>query len=331
MTRRRLFVVALGALALALALGLFRSRSGAAHAQSGADGRGVAQAESRPSRPAPPRAGEGRGSAAQVVPGELPASLAGTEVDGALEAGPDGHLSVGPRVIALFDHFLSATGEEDEAMIRARIEAHARAHLTEPALGEALDLLDAYMGYRAAGRKLALPADATAAERLAAVRELRREHFGEDAQALFGEDERAAEVAIAKSEIVNDPSLSPEEREDRLAGADRLLPAQARDAQAKATSVMDLRSDEAALREDGADEDVIRRYRESKLGAGAADRLGALDRDRATFKARIEAFRRERDQRCGALSDPSSCERDLLERSFDERERIRVRVIVGMQ
>lgn len=331
MSRPRLFAAALFALALAVAFGLIQRRSGSAHEPSGAKGRAAAAAaspvkplKSRPVQSPPARPPEG------APPGELPASLAGTEVDGGLDTGPDGHLLLGPRVIALFDYYLSATGEESDAAIRARIEAHARANLVEPALGEALGLLDRYMAYREAGRTLRIPDGADAAARLAAVRELRHTHFGDAADALFGADERAAEVAIAKSRILQDPAVSPEDREDRIAAADADLPEAARAARARATSVLDLRADEEALRADGAGEDVIRRYRASQVGPEAADRLEALDRERAAFKARIESFRRERDRTCGDVADRKACETRLLESSFDARERIRVQTLLSM-
>lgn len=334
MARARLPAAAAGALALVLACGLIYSRSGSAQPSGREDARSAAPAplppRKAPARPARAAPRPETASAEAAAPGELPASLSGTEVDGGLDVGPDGHLILGPRALALFDYFLSASGEESDAAIRARIEAYARAHLDEPALGEALDLLDRYLAYREAGHTLRIPDGAGAAERLSAVRELRRKHFGDDADALFGDEERAAEAAIAKSEILKDPAVPPEDREDLLAAADARLPASAREARAKATSVLDLRADEDALRADGAGEDVIRRYRESKFGPDAAERLQALDRRRADFRARVDAFREERDRQCAGAADPAGCEASLMEKSFDERERIRVRTLLSM-
>lgn len=330
MPRKRLFAAAVCALVAVLAFGLIRARSGSAHEPAGAKGRAAGTATLPPKKPVAKPVQAAAPPSEAAAPEKAPRSLEGTDVDGGLDVGPDGRLVVGPRVLALFDYFLSAAGEESDAAIRARIEAYAREHLDEPALGEALGLLGKYMAYREAGKTLRIPEGGGAAERLAAVRELRRAHFGDDAAALFGDDERIAEVAIEKSRIAKDEALSPEDREDLLADAEKRLPEAARAARAKATSVLDLRADEAALRADGADEDVIRRYRESKLGPEAADRLEALDRQRAAFKARVEAFRQERDVKCGKLADASGCEANLLESAFEPRERIRVRTILSM-
>jgi lipase chaperone LimK len=232
-------------------------------------------------------------------------------------------------VIALFDYFFSAAGEESDAAIRERIAALAAARLDEPALSEALALLDRYDAYREAGRRLTVPAGASAAERLSAVRELRRRHFGDAADALFGEDERAAEVAIDKSRIAQDETLSPDDRADLLAEADERLPEPIRAARAAAGSVTQLRADEQALRAAGADEAEIHRFRAGTLGPDAADRLDALDRRRAAWKSKIQSVREARHHQCPAAADPAACEAALIEAAFDERERIRARVLLA--
>lgn len=259
---------------------------------------------------------------------ELPASLQGTDVDGSLDVDSEGHLIAGPGVMVLFDYYFSATGEESEATIRARIAAYARAHLDQPALGEALGLLDRYMAYRHGAAALRPEATATVEARLRAIHDLRREHFGEAAGALFGDDERAAAVAVAKSHVLLDATLSAEEREDGLAAAEEALPEADRKARAQSGAVLQRSADEQALRAAGADEAEIQRFRSGTLGPAAAERLGALDRQRAAWKARVEAFRAERDVRCPTQADPRACETALLEAAFDTRERLRVGAIV---
>ena len=80
-------------------------------------------------------------SAIDLAQRPLPRSLEGTEVDGGLAADPEGHLIVGPGVRALFDYFLSATGEEPAELIRARIIAEIEERLPPTAAREAIDLL----------------------------------------------------------------------------------------------------------------------------------------------------------------------------------------------
>ena len=95
-----------------------------------------------------------RETAPEVPPGALPASLRGTEVDGALPVDANGNLVVGPAVRRFFDYFLSAAGEESEAALQTRLGAEIRARLDGAAAAQALDLLDRYMEYRARARDL---------------------------------------------------------------------------------------------------------------------------------------------------------------------------------
>src|SRR5262249_22181830 len=157
-----------------------------------------------------------------------------------------------------------------------------------------------------AARSLRAEDTAAAADRLEALRRLRREHFGAAAEALFGDEERAAEVAVKKSRIAQDPALSPEERADLLADAESGLSEADRRSRERATSARSLRADEQALRANGADDAEIHAFRAGTLGAEAAERLDALDRRRAEWKARVEAFRSERDRTCARAAEPSA-------------------------
>ncbi len=324
------FVVALGVLGLARWSGPARAGDGAGVAPGAAVLVAPARGhEDRSVRAAATLPVAGGGESGGDAP--LPRSLEGTEVDGGLDVGADGHLVLGPRVIALFDYFFAATGEESEAAIRDRIRAYSRKHLVDPALGEALALLDRYVGYRAAAGALRAGETSGPAARLAALGGLRRAHFGADAEALFGAEERSTAAAIDKAAAGLDKGLSPDERDDRRAEVDERLPAAEREARAAATRVLQLREDEAALRAAGADEGEVHKFRAGTLGEEAAARLEALDQQRAAWKQRVEAFRREREERCGGGPEGTraACEAALLQASFDAQEQLRVRAILA--
>lgn len=327
-SRRGVWTLALGIAALALGAAVLWPRE--APAGPGGAPRKASSAEAK--APVSARAVTPAKAATEVEGADLPpapASLEGTSVDGSLDVGEDGHLVTSARVIALFDYFFAASGEESDAIIRSRISAYAKQHLREPALGEALDLLGSYVAYRKAAASLSAADSKGPAERLAALRSLRRTHFGEAAEALFGAEERLAEAAIAKVDAAKEPAVSADERADRIADADAKLTPPERQARAEMTRVLTFRGDEETLRGAGADEAEIQRFRASTLGEDAAARLGELDRSRAAWKERVEAFRRERDTACGESAAGSACEARLMAASFDEREQIRVRVALA--
>jgi lipase chaperone LimK len=128
----------------------------------------------------------------------VPPSLADTEVDGVLGMDAAGNLILTEEVRRFFDYFLTASGEQAPAVIRARIESALDARLPARAAGQGRDLLGRYLAYREAARELGAEGDLEA--RRLAVESLRRRHLGaEAAEKLF-----ASELAP--------PDPQPEER-----------------------------------------------------------------------------------------------------------------------
>ena len=297
----------------------------------------VAIAERAPRAPASPAAPGAAGARPESAP--VPASLRDSEVDGALIVDADGRFVPTPSALALFDYYLSATGEEPGAQLRARIVAEIDRRLAGPAASEAIAFLDRYLAYRAdAARTVAderVAASADLERRLQWIRELRRKHFGAElAAALFGDVERATELALEQRRIAADASLSDAEKRARLDALEAQLPEAERHARAASSAPRRLEQQEAALRARGGSDSELRALREEVVGAEAAERLEERDRRRAEWDARIAAYRAERDAiLADAVLDPGAREaaiEDALARRFDARERIRVRTLDSM-
>ncbi len=286
-------------------------------------------------RTAPPSAAASSPPDAAAI-AHPPASLRDSEIDGDLTVGADGRFVPDRAALAFFDYFLSATGEEPLAAIRARIEAEVARRLSPAARREAMAFLDQYLAYRAEGQVLAGDAEAAGGadleRRLQWLRELRRKHFGPElAETLFGDDERATEAAIERRRVLADASLGADEKERRLAAIDAALPESVRAARAAALLPATLAEQEKALRAAGGSEGDVRALREKLVGPEAADRLAALDERRAAWARRLDAYRAERDPIARDASlDPAARDaalENLRARMFDARERIRVRTI----
>lgn len=263
-----------------------------------------------------------------------PPSLRGTDVDGAVIADERGDLVVGPELLGLFDYFLSAAGEEPAAAIRARIVAAIRERAHGPAAEQAIALLDRYLGYREAASAALVERDADPAARLAALREIRRAWFGEASAArLFGDEERELEATIEESRIIGDGTLSPEERDARIADVEAALPEIVREAREAATRPLAQQAEEQALRDAGASDEELHAHRAATVGPEAADRLAELDRQRAAWQRRLDAFAGARADLEATVVDPGerrAAEEALLGRSFTPEERLRVRAILGL-
>ncbi|MFP2933101.1 lipase secretion chaperone [Pyxidicoccus sp. 3LG] len=289
-------------------------------------------------RPSPGRAQAPAGTAGEVSPaatGESlparPTSLQDTEEDGALRVDASGHLVPSSDMRLLFDYYLSASGEEPPEVSRARIVAALRAKLSPEAAEEAVRLLDDYLAYREATRTLQAPPGSdpeNLGSRLEAVRRVRREHLGEEvAEAFFGTDEQLDTVALERMRLERDTSLTPEERERRIAALEERLPSSMQMHREEALRPLRQQAEEQELLATGATDEDLRSYRRATVGEEATTRLEALDRQRAEWKRRLEEFRAKREAL--RLAEPDVATREaavqrLLIDSFTPEERPRV-------
>src|SRR4030095_1228876 len=97
----------------------------------------------------------GAGERGTEAPPSRPASLRGTSVDGGLAADAAGHFVPTPDARRFFEYFFTASGEEPEATIVARIRAAIDRRLAPDAAREAERLLERYLDYRARARAYA--------------------------------------------------------------------------------------------------------------------------------------------------------------------------------
>lgn len=280
--------------------------------------------EADPDRKAPP-----------AIPGDTrspglsrPASLADSEVDGAIHVDADGRLRQDLSLRRLFDHFLSTIGERSPEQIRALL-ADYLAHLDDPQLrAQVLASFERYVRYLQAvdeaGPRLAgLPL----AARLDALIELRRQWLGEElAQAYFGLEEAQQAFTIAERALAADPALSPAERDARLQALVDTLPEEVRAPLLQHRAVDNDLVDAQAIDTLASDADERHRLRVQRYGEEAAARLEMLDRERGAWEARIEAYRQQR-ARLSHL-DPAAREAALqrwLDQHLGETEQRRIR------
>jgi lipase chaperone LimK len=263
-----------------------------------------------------------------------PRSLRGTRVDGDLEVDPLGHFRPSVNASRLFDYHLTATGEASLDDLRARIVGVIDRRLPAAAARDAVDLLDRYLLYRERARQLA---DAGLGDddyhaRFAAIWALRREVLGTaDAEALFGEEETYDRLALERARIMSNPFLSDEDRAEQLPAVDAAMPEPMRAARDAATMPMRLGAAEQAVRQAGGSAADVEALRAEVVGAEAAQRLAALDAERAAWQTRVDEFRAAR----AAIEDDGSQSSDdraraiaaLLAERFTPPERVHIEAL----
>lgn len=232
----------------------------------------------------------------------LPHSLAGTDVDGRLEADAHGHLKVTNDVRRVFDWFLSALGEEPLDVVQARLRAYIADRLPPVAAAEAEKILAAYLDYKQALAGLDAPAgngnqpdpDAVRAE-MAQVDALRSRYMAPDVvSAFFADDEAFDRYSLARMEVLQQKDLSPQQQAQQLAALEDRLPPDLQESVRTVNQYNDLQTLTAEWQQGGGSPAGLRQIRENLLGAAAADRLEALDAGRMAWNARMNAWYAER-------------------------------------
>lgn len=220
-----------------------------------------------------------------------PASLAGTEVDGHILVSPSGALIADHQVRRMMDYWLSTLGELSLPEIRAQFEAAARDAGGVVAAAEAAALFDAYVGYLKAAESInpssLHPAELSRVH--AELYRLRREMLGELwSEAFFADEEADLIEQIARIEIRSDPALTDTERTALLENLDQTSPAPMREARWRATAHHQVMQQDAELANLSSAEK--HRARTEAYGVDAADRLAALDHDRARWETTRQRF-----------------------------------------
>lgn len=272
----------------------------------------------------------------------LPSSLAGTEVDCALETGAGGHLKATPGLRHCFDYFLSAVGEENIDTLAARIRAQLHSRLQEPARSEAERVLGGYLAYLRGVAEIEKRQQAAGPgeldldrvrQQMGQVRALRRLYLSPEVIAAFFDDDDAYDrYTLARLELMQNKQLSAQSRAQQLAVLEQQLPENIQSSLKVARQYLDLQTltDEWKQRAGSAGE--LRQIRTNLLGPEATTRLEALDQENTAWDGRMNAWYAQRD----ALLKNTGLSPDDRERQLDdlrnnrfgsEAERLRVQTL----
>ncbi len=259
-------------------------------------------------------------------------SLRGTQPDGAVRFSSDGRLIVDGELRRQIEWWLSLLGEMPLSEIRSLFEQSlANAH-TPAQVAAAMAFLDRWIDYLSAADS-SLP-DGTTAQRLDALSALRRQWFGADADALFGDEERYTRHVLARRELLGDSSLSAAERQQQLAQLDaQLSPEQLA---MRAETIDPLLASEQTSQFDALDVPPAQRQAErtALFGHEAAERLATLDAERAAWQARLASVRAQQ-QAWDSDTGLNPAEREerlqrLLDADFSDAEQRRVRALLSL-
>lgn len=166
--------------------------------------------------------------------GDLPTSLQGTRIDGALVADVNGKFLILPSTKKRFDYFLSTVSEEGLETAIGRIEENINQTLPPEAAEEALTILYSYINYKKSlqnvyENKTGIPenSDQVADIRFIMERrnELRRKYMAPDVvDAYFGDQELYDEFSLKCLELHHNNTLTSEEKQNTQRHLEKILP-----------------------------------------------------------------------------------------------------------
>ena len=211
-------------------------------------------------------------------------SLRGTAVDGEVRFDASGALVLDAGLRRFFDYHLSLIGEWDLSKIRDHLQRTLLARFDATRAGTVLDHFDRYTAYLQALSDSGIAAEPDPARRLAAVRTLRRDRLGEAmAEGFFAAEDALAALTLERMRIAGDARMSAEDKREALAALDREAGYDARASAglAEQAESIERRALPPAQRE---------AERTARWGADAAQRLAALDAERAAWDARVRRY-----------------------------------------
>ncbi|MBK7004821.1 MAG: lipase chaperone [Burkholderiales bacterium] len=235
----------------------------------------------------------------------------------------------------LFDQYLSSVDAQSVAVATQQIHAEMDRRLAPINVPKARRILGLYLEFKRElvnlerSPKLSGQDLHAVRQRIRAKHDLRARYFtAEEAQALFGSEDAYDMDAIARLEISQNPALTPEQKQEKLAALDAALPAMLRARQAP-PPVLQVEEKVYALRTQGASDDDVYRLRAKEVDPQAAARLAALDHEEAQWTRRIAQYLTERNQlletpETEADPDHKAALLDLQRTRFTEAERSRL-------
>jgi lipase chaperone LimK len=275
---------------------------------------------------------------------QLPPSLQGTQPPPGLIIDAQGNLVVTRALRDFFDYFLSALGEESLATIEQRVKAYMAKSLPVRADVRAEHIFEGYVNYRLALQKLPQAGGKPAVQLdIAAVTaqkqqeaSLRSEYLEPDVvSAFFGDDDAYDRYTLARLQLERDKSLSEAQKKAQLQQLFAQLPAQTQATLQSMQNFQSLEQLNASCQQQGCTPDQLYQQRAALGGPEAADRLQALDQQRAAWKSRVDTYL---DQRAAILANPSYSDGDkqaqiqqLQQSGFSTQEQLRLQAFEQMR
>lgn len=230
-----------------------------------------------------------------------PPYLDDVELPGEYSVDENGNLIVNGGVKDMLDYFMLGIGDIPFDQLHDLIAGNMYTSLQEPALSQALQLLDNYFSYVDSydqwekgfdKEQLVANDPANLKTLMQDLENLRRQHLGDEAYEAFFAEEAQTNAAYVDARIaLQQEGLSESEKAAIRENLEQSLPESVRVAQKQAMVQVDLAEKTQALVNSGASEQEIYQARVEMVGEEAAQRLQAVDAEEKAWEQKRQQYK----------------------------------------
>ncbi|MCG3882385.1 lipase secretion chaperone [Psychrobacter sp. Ps3] len=280
----------------------------------------------------------------------LPRSLRDTQVDGEIIINENKQLVVTEGLRRLFDYFLSALGEEEEATIYARVESYIRHHTPEPAASQAVAIFGNYVAYLKALPEiekhygnLQLQATKNGELDLNAITQqkqdvasLRQQYFDKTTiEAFFGASDSYDDYSMEMVRINQNEQMSEAQKQAaRQDYVSRLPDGAIKTNIMQQANLNELMARTEQMKAAGSSPEALYNMRRELVGAPAAERLAQVDQEDANFDQRFQQLQSQKQQILAQTTDKAKAQiqiTQLEKQLFNNAERKRLTGYAALQ
>lgn len=224
-----------------------------------------------------------------------------TEINCQMKLDSSNRLIVNEQTRNCFEYFITQYGEKSIEQIRKDFKTYIDEDYKEPALSLILDLWNRYMDYREKLGSLQAPnlsQDDPQYYRSVfnSTQNLRKQFFSDyEIEGLFGAENTYHIYTLKRLDVINDKSLSEQEKAQKLKALFDELPEEWKENLEQINKLEDLRKLTADIKARGGSAEEIHQMRTNLVGPEATQRLEKLDTQRADWKSNVNSYLSERD------------------------------------
>lgn len=230
-----------------------------------------------------------------------PAYLDNIDLPGRYSVDEDGNLIVDEGVKEMLDFFLQGIGDLSFDEMHDLIAGSMITSLQEPALSQALELLENYFTYldayddwqKSFNKDYAMANDpASLQSHMQQLADLRTQYLGEEAHtAFFGEIEQVNAAYLDAQIALQQPNLTESEKAAIRDELKQSLPPHVREAQEASMTLVTLTETTSTLKQQGASDADIYQARVEMVGEEAAQRLAQVDEEKRVWNQKRNQYK----------------------------------------